>query len=181
MPLSISIPEKEFYDPVSSRFVTVKATKLELEHSLLSISKWEAKWHKPYLTKEQKTNAESVDYVKCMCTNKHIDPMVFYALTKENWKEIADYISDPQTGTTFKNRNKRPSREILTNEVIYFWMTYYNIPFDPCAKWHLNHLMTLIEVCALKNQDPKKMNKRDMLSQRAAENARRRAKYHTKG
>lgn len=152
-----------------------------MEHSLLSLSKWEMKWHKPYLSREPKTEEENFDYIRCMCLTEPNDPNVFYALTEDNIKSIADYISNPMTATTFHNQDKRPSREIITNELIYFWMTSFNIPFDPCQKWHLNRLMTLIEVASIKNQPSKKMNKRDILSQNAALNAARRAKYGTRG
>lgn len=152
-----------------------------MEHSLLSLSKWEMKWHKPYLSREPKSEEENFDYIRCMCLTEPNDPNVFYALTEENIKSIADYISNPMTATTFHNQDKRPSREIITNELIYFWMTSFNIPFDPCQKWHLNRLMTLIEVASIKNQPSKKMNKRDILSQNAALNAARRAKYGTRG
>lgn len=181
MPLTINVKQKEFYDPKANRFITVKAQKLVLEHSLLSISKWEMKWHKAYLSKEVKTEEENLDYIRCMCIIEPSDPNVFYALTYENVKAISDYISDPMTATTFSKKDKRPSREIITNELIYFWMSSFGIPFDPCQKWHLNRLLTLIEVASIKNQPPKKMGKKDILKQNAALNAQRRAKYGTKG
>ena len=185
MPLQIVIPEQDFYDARLNRFVTIKYTKMELEHSLISISKWEAKWHKPYMSRAPKTSEEDLDYIRCMCITKNVDPNVFAAIDRKTKQRIMAYIVDSQTGTTFPNQQKRPSRETMTNEVIYFWMTYYNIPFDPCAKWHLNHLLTLIEVCGIKNQAANSKSKRPMsreaLSQRAALNAQRRARYNTRG
>ena len=181
MPLTITVPERDFYDPKANRFITVKQQRLVMEHSLLSLAKWEMKWHKPYLSREPKSEEENFDYIRCMCLTEPSDPNVFYALSQDNIKSIADYISNPMTATTFHNRDKRPSREIITNELIYFWMTSFNIPFDPCQKWHLNRLMTLIEVASIKNQPSKKMSKRDILSQNAALNAARRAKYGTLG
>ena len=181
MPISIIVPGRDFFDSQTNRFISTKQQKLVLEHSLLSIAKWEMKWHKAYLSMEHKTDEQNLDYIRCMCLTEPSDPMVFFALTKDNVKAISDYISDPMTATTFNRRDKRPSREIITNELIYFWMAEYNIPFDPCQKWHLNRLMTLIEVAAVKNQPPKKMGKRDILSQNAALNAQRRAKYNTRG
>lgn len=181
MPLTISVLGKDFFDPKTNRFITVKPQKLVLEHSLLSISKWEMKWHKPYLTKEPKSEEENFDYIRCMCITKPSDPNVFLALTRENIQDIAVYIADPMTATTFHNRDQKPSREIITNELIYFWMANFSIPFDPCQKWHLNRLMTLIEVASIKNQPPKKMSQRDILNQNASLNAIRRAKYGTKG
>ena len=181
MPLTITVPARDFYDPKANRFITVKEQRLVLEHSLLSVAKWEMKWHKAYLSKEPKTEEQNFDYIRCMCLSEPSDPNVFYALTEQNIKDIADYISNPMTATTISNQNQRPTREVITNELVYFWMTNFNIPFDPCQKWHLNRLMTLIEVAAIKNQPSKKMNKRDILSQNAALNAARRAKYGTKG
>lgn len=181
MPLTIRIPGKDFYDGVSDRFVVTKDTTVTLEHSLLSISKWESKWHKPYLAQNEKTLEESIDYIRCMCITKDVDPNVFYAMDQQTTKTIIDYIADPMTATTIKRANQKPSREIVTSELIYFWMTSFGIPFDPCEKWHLNRLMTLIEIASIKNQPPKKMGKRDMLNQRSALNAQRRARYNTRG
>lgn len=181
MPLSLIVPEREFYDPNSCRFIMIRETRLELEHSLLSISKWEAKWHKPYLSLEEKTPEEAMDYIRCMSLIPGIDPNVFYGIDRKNSEKIRNYISDPMTATTVKHLDKRPNREIITNEIIYYWMAEFGIPFDPCQKWHLNHLMALIEVAAAKSQPPKKMPKKEWLNQRAALNAQRRARYNTTG
>lgn len=181
MPLTITIPGRELYSSTTGRFITTKDTTVTLEHSLLSISKWESKWHKPWLSKNQKTPEEAIDYYRCMCTTKGVDQKVFQALGVNEIKQINDYIENPMTATTINRQNQRPSREIVTSEVIYFWMTSFGIPFDPCEKWHFNRLMTLIEVASIKNQPPKKMGKREMLNQRNALNAQRRAKYNTRG
>lgn len=181
MPLTIVIPGKDFYDQKTNRFITIKTQKLSLEHSLLSISKWEARWHKPYLSRDEKSEEENLDYIRCMCLTEPSDPNVFLGLTRQNVKDIADYISNPMTATTFNNRDKKPSREIITSELIYFWMANFRIPFDPCQKWHLNRLMTLIEIASIKNQPAKKMSTRDILKQNSALNAARRAKYGSRG
>lgn len=181
MPLTITIPAQELFDPKTDRFLTIKETKLQMEHSLLSISKWESKWHKPYLSRNDKTNEESLDYLRCMCLNKDVDPMVFYALDKKTMQKIVDYIADPMTATTIRQQNQKSSREIVTSELIYFWMSSFSIPFEPCEKWHLNRLMMLIQIASIKNQPPKKMNKREAANQRAMLNAQRRAKYNTRG
>lgn len=178
MPITINVPGKEFYNAEINEFLNTKPCTLVLEHSLLSISKWEAKWHKPYLSREEKTKEEVIDYVRCMTINNIQDPNVYYALSKENIDQIVKYIEDPMTATTIKKENKRPSREIITNEIIYYWMTALNIPFDPCQKWHLSHLMTLIEVCSIKNQPPKKMSKSEIMRQNHALNASRLAHRH---
>lgn len=181
MPLQIFIKERELYDPKRNRFITIKPQKLILEHSLISLSKWEAKWHKAYLSREEKTEEESVDYIRCMCLSQNFDPNVVYGIDKENIKLITDYIQDPMTATTIHERDKHPSREIITNELIYFWMTEFNIPFDPCEKWHLNRLMTLIRVASIKSQPGKKMSSKELMSRNALLNAQRRAKYGTRG
>jgi len=184
VPLTIKVPANELYDPVQKRFISTPAKSLSFEHSLLSIAKWEAKWHKPYMSKAPKTEEEMRDYIRCMCLSNDVDPMVFYALDQNTVKALADYIQDPMTGTTFKKKNEKPSKEIVTNELVYYWMTELNIPFEPCQKWHFNHLMTLIQVASVKKQPAKKLNKkeqRDAINRMAAENERRRAMFHTKG
>ena len=181
MPLKILIPEKEFYDAEKNEFIFVKETVLKLEHSLISISNWESKWHKPYLSKEEKTKEEVIDYIKCMTLNSDVNPIVYQCLSEKNLNDIIDYIKNPMTATTINNKDKKISREIITNELIYYWMSELGIPFDPCQKWHLNRLFTLIEVCAIKKQPPKKMSKKDIMRRNSALNAQRRARHHTRG
>ena len=181
MPLPIHIPEKDLFDQRSGQFITVKETNIMLEHSLISISNWESKWHKPYLSSDKKTAEEFISYIQCMCLTKNVDPNVFYALDGDDIMKIAEYMKDPMTATTFRNRDQKKNKEIITSELIYFWMTNFNIPFEPCQKWHINRLLTLIEVASIKNQPPKKMGKREAARERAALNAARRAKYNTKG
>ncbi len=181
MPLPIHIPGKDLFDERTGKFITIRETNILLEHSLISISNWESIWHKPYLSSDKKTTEEYFSYLQCMCLTKNVDPNVFYAIDAENVKKISEYIVDPMTATTFKKRDQKRNREIITSELIYFWMTNFNIPFDPCQKWHLNRLLTLIEIASIKNQPPKKMGKREAAQERAALNASRRAKYHTRG
>lgn len=174
-------PDREFYDEAKNEFIYSKSTKLVLEHSLLSISKWESKWHKPYLTKEKKTEEEASDYIKCMSLCGDIDDITIKSLGNKEKKMIMDYINDPMTATTISNRNKKPSREIITNELVYYWMTALNIPFDPCQKWHINRLLMLIEVASIKQEPPKKMPKAQAMKRQSALNAARRARYNTRG
>lgn len=181
MPLVIKIPEREFYDNVKEEFVYSKGATLILEHSLLSISKWESKWHKPYLTKETKTEEEQTDYIKCMSLSGNIDDSVISALGRKEKSQIMAYLEDPMTATTITGHNKKPSREIITSELIYYWMTALNIPFDPCQKWHINRLLMLIQVASIKNEPPKKMNPNTAMRRQAALNSARRAKHHTRG
>lgn len=181
--LTIEIPiTQEGWDEIKQEFVEPKTQTLQLEHSLISLSKWESKWHKPFYSTKEMTNEEVLDYVKCMTLNKNVDSDVYNHLTRENVKMVMDYIGDPMTATTFGKENKGANnREIITSELIYYWMIASNIPFDPCQKWHLNRLITLIRVCGIKNTPPKKRSKRDIMSRNAALNAARRQQMNSKG
>ena len=179
--LQIVIPGQEFWDEQKQEFINTKEQVLQLEHSLISLSKWEAKWCKVFLSKQEKTQEETIDYIKCMTITPNVDPEVYNHLTRENIKEIEDYIAAPMTATYFSSDNSgKSSREQVTSELIYYWMIALNIPFE-CQKWHLNRLLTLIKVCNIKNQPPKKMSKREIMSRNAALNAARRQQLNTKG
>lgn len=186
MPLTIEVPSGELYgeiDPETGRrmFTNTKATTITLEHSLLSLAKWEAKWHKPYISSE-KTDEETLDYIRCMTITQNVNPDVYKVLTADNIRDIIAYIEDPHTATTIKeNPNAPKSREIVTAELIYYWMISYNIPVDICQKWHLNSLLTLIRVFNIKNAPPKKMSTSDILKRNAALNAQRRQRLHSRG
>lgn len=172
----------EGWDEKKEEFVEAKTQTLQLEHSLLSLSKWESKWCKPFLSNDQKTDEEILDYIKNMTISQSVDPDVYSHLTVENFKEIDTYINNPMTATTFsEDKTGKRNREIITSELIYYWMIALQIPFDPCQKWHLNRLLTLIRVCNIKNQPPKKRSKRDTASNYAALNAARRKQLNTKG
>lgn len=179
--LTITIPATEEYDDAREEFIETQEQTLILEHSLVSISKWEAKWHKPFLGKEDKTPEETIDYIRCMTITKNVDPNVYYAMTPDIVKQINEYIENPMTATWFSDKNhKKSSKEVVTSELIYYWMTALQIPFE-CDKWHLNRLMTLIQIASIKNQPPKKMSKKDAMSQQRALNAARRAKSGSLG
>ena len=179
--LTIVIPETEEFDPVTSTFTVHKREVLNLEHSLVSLSKWESKWKKPFLTDKEKTPEETIDYVRCMTVNNNVDPSVYGRLSMSAVQQINDYISDPMTATTFsEDKNQKKNREVVTAELIYYWMVALQIPFE-CQKWHLNRLITLIRVCNIKNEPPKKMNKADIYRQNAALNAARRRMHGSKG
>lgn len=180
--LEITIPPTEGWDEINSVFTTVtKEQTLILEHSLISISLWEAKWEKPFLMNESITDEESLDYIKCMTINKNVNPEIYDNLTHENLKEIFDYIHAPMTATTFSNLEQRSfSREIITNELIYCWMVSLGIPVE-FEKWHINRLLTLIRVCNVKNSPEKKMSKKDVTRMYSELNTSRRKKYNSKG
>lgn len=179
--LTIVIPATEMWDEAKEEFVYTKEQTLQLEHSLVSLSKWESKHHKPFLGKQEKTDEEILDYIRCMTINQHVDPDVYNHLSLENYNAINAYIEDPMTATWFsEDKTAKGSRETVTAELIYYWMVTYNIPVD-FQKWHLNRLLTLIRVCNVKNSPPKKMSKREILERNAALNAARRKKLGTKG
>lgn len=179
--LEITIPGAELWDESKQEFINTNTQILRLEHSLVSISKWESKWKKAFLGNQEKTFEETIDYIKCMTITQNVDPNVYNYLTKENIEEIHKYIGDPMTATTIsENKNQPVNREIMTAEVIYYYMIALNIPFE-CQKWHLNRLLTLIKVCSIKNQPPKKMGKNELLKRNAALNADRRPQFKAKG
>lgn len=179
--LQITVPANELWDDENKIFIPVKEQTLELEHSLISLSKWESKRCKPFLSTQEKTFEETLEYIKCMTLTPDVDPLVYNCLTKENVEEITKYIYAPMTATTFSDdRNGKKNREVITSELIYYWMISLQIPFE-CENWHLSRLITLIRVCNIKNQPPKKMSKRDIMSRNAALNAKRRQQLNSKG
>lgn len=179
--LYITIPATDMFDEKTSEFFTLKEQTLQLEHSLVSLSKWESKWNKPFLTKNEKTIEETIDYIKCMTITQNVNPIYYKCLSNKNIQTIDNYIDAPMTATTFRNDiSKTHSREIVTSELIYYWMISLNIPME-CQKWHLNRLLTLIRVCNIKNTPPKKMSGKDIMSRNAALNAVRRKRLNSKG
>ncbi len=181
--LQITIPAVELWDERKQEFVTTKEQTLQLEHSLVSLSKWESKWGKAFITKQEKTFEETLDYIKCMTITQNVDPEVYNHLTNENIEEINKYIEAPMTATYFSDtcdKTVKSSNEQITAELIYYWMIALNIPFE-CQKWHLNRLLTLIKVCNIKNQPPKKRSKKEIMSRNAALNAARKKRLNTKG
>ena len=180
MPITIHIPEREAWDPVNECFEKIKDQTIVLEHSLLSISKWEAKWKKSYLSSRDKTPEEILDYIKCMTLSKGVDEKAYYSITKDDIIRIQKYIEDPMTATTFKDDRRPPSRKKVTNEEIYYQMVELGIPFS-CEKWHLNRLLTLIRVCSVMSQPSRKMNKAQTAKQNASLNALRRRRTGSMG
>ena len=179
--LRITIPATEQWDESKEEFVYTKEKTLQLEHSLVSLSKWESKWCKPFLFTPDKTDEEVTDYIRCMTLTQNVDPEVYNCLTVENIREIDEYIRSPQTATTFKEtKTSKRNQEIVTAEIIYYWMSALQIPFE-CRKWHLNRLLTQIRVNSIKNAPPSKVSKRETISQYAALNAARKKQLNTKG
>lgn len=180
--LQITIPACELWDEKNEEFINIKKdVTLNLEHSLVSISKWESKWCKPFLSKEDKTEEEILDYVRCMTLTQNVDPKVYRALTSNNITAIKNYIDSPMTATViYEDPNGPKSREKITSELIYYWMITLQIPVE-FQRWHLNRLLTLIRVCNIKNKPPKKMSQRQLLSRNAQLNAARCQQLHSKG
>jgi hypothetical protein len=154
---------------------------LQLEHSLVSLSKWESNWNKPFLAKEEKTHEETIDYIKCMTITQNVDDIVYEYIPNPILDRISNYIKANMTATKFSNQEKTINRETITAEIIYYWMIALNIPFDPCQKWHLDRLLTLINVCNIKNSPPKKMSRKEEASRRANLNAARKQALNSKG
>lgn len=179
--LILKIPEQEYFDQEKSEFVTCKACTLKLEHSLVSISKWESKWKKPFLTTENKSVAEFMDYIRCMTINQDVPEEVYSLMDHDNVRKIQEYIMDPATATTVTDRRKGSNRkpETPTSELIYYWMVSNGIPFE-CEKWRLNRLITLIRICNAKG-NPQQMSKAEIFAMNNALNNSRRAASGSKG
>lgn len=177
--LTITIPEIEMYDSAKNEFISIPETTISMEHSLVSVSKWESKWHKRFLDKRvEKTNEELIDYLRCMTLTKNVNPEIYNYIPNDVITKINEYIDDPMTATTFSKKSSGPPQAI-SSEVIYYWMIALNIPFE-CQKWHLSRLLTLIQVCNEKN-NPKKMSKSDILKQNRDLNAARRKAMNSRG
>lgn len=179
--LHITIPAIEQWDEINERFISTKEQKLVLEHSLVSLSKWESKWCKPFFSRQEKTHEEIIDYVRCMTITQNVSSEIYKYLTRDNLKQINEYIDAPMTATWFsEEKNKTGKNKQITSEIIYYWMIAFNIPSE-YQKWHLNKLMTLIRVCDIKNRPQKKRSRKEIMSQTAALNAARRKQFNSKG
>jgi hypothetical protein len=179
--LQITVPTVELYNEETEEFITRKGATLRLEHSLVSLRKWESKWCKPFLSSSGKTDEELLDYVKCMTITQNVDPEVYLNLTHDNIAEINRYIDSPMTATTFsEDKTAKKKREVVTAELIYYWMIALGIPPE-YQTWHLNQLLTLIRVCNIKNQPSKKRSRKEIASSNAALNAARRKQLNTNG
>lgn len=180
--LPIHIKGGELFNEQTNEFITVKDTNLKLEHSLVSISKWESKWHKPFLTDDEKSIEELNDYIRCMSLSGDVDSNVIKLISPADMQQINEYIGTKMTATWFSksdNQTKKSSEQV-TSELIYYWMIAYNIPSE-YEKWHLSRLLTLIEICERKNAPAKKMSQSEIIARNKALNAQRKAKLGSKG
>lgn len=181
MILKIRIPSIEIYDEIKEEFAFTKAYNLSLQHSLVSLSKWESRWNKPFLDGDKKTIEETLDYIKCMTITQNIPVTAYDYLPAEALHQIQAHIKAPMTATTIAKQPGSPTnKEVFTAEIIYYWMIGLNIPME-CQTWHLNRLLTLIQVCNIKNNPSKKMGRQETLTRQRSLNAQRRAKMATKG
>lgn len=180
--LPIHINKGELFNAQTNEFIPVKETTLKLEHSLVSISKWESKWRKPFLTDEEKTNEELDDYIRCMSVSGDIDANVIKMISAKDRQLISEYIGTKMTATWFTKTDgqKKRNSEQITSELIYYWMIAYNIPSE-YEKWHLSRLLTLIEVCERKNSPPREMSREEIIARNKALNAQRKAQLNSKG
>lgn len=195
--LEITIPGEDLWDERREEFIQTKSTTLRLEYSLVSLSKWESKWHIPFFSEtESRTREQMLDLVRCMTVTQGVDPAVYRRLTRENLDAIYRYMEDPMTATWFRGEPKpgekiqngakkaaprrRTPQKVLTTEVLYARMFAAGIPLE-CERWHLNRLMTLIRVCQEEQTPPKKMSRKEALNQRKQLNSARQKKYHSHG
>ena len=169
----------EYWDEEKEEFITTNGGEIHLEHSLISISKWESKWKKSFISSDKQIGEELYDYIRCMA-EEDISIDLIKSMGMDTILSILDYINDPMSATTVTSYgSKAPNRDIITSELIYYWMIALNIPFE-CQTWHLNRLLKLIEVCNSKN-NPRKMGKNDILKQNRDLNAARRKALQSKG
>lgn len=179
--LQIVIPALEYWDEKKEMFVSEKEQVLQLEHSLISLSKWESKWCKSFLSTKELSREENMDYIRCMTITKNVSPDTYRRLTNQHIDQINEYIKAPMTATTFREgRGAKGRKRIITAELIYYWMVAFSIPVE-FQKWHLNRLLTLIRVCEIENSPKKKQSANDILRENAALNAARKAQLKTKG
>ena len=178
--LTVHIPRVEFYDEALGEFTETEPVTLDLEHSLVSVSKWESRYCKPFLTQENRSTAETLDYIRDMTLTPGVDPKVYQALPEQVLREIGEYISSPQTATTITEVGVKPTRQVITSELIYYWMVALTIPFE-CENWHINRLLMLIRVCNAKNSTKDKVNRADLLARNRRLNEERKALYGTNG
>jgi hypothetical protein len=182
--LTLIIPGEEYFNEETQEFWAGEETVLTLEHSLISLSKWEARFEKPFLGPQEKSSEELLGYIEAMILDENYDKDCLFRLSQENLEAVNTYINAAQTGTTFpkerEQRGRPRQQEIISSELIYYWMVALNIPFE-AERWHLNRLFTLIKVCNVKSQKPKKMSQRELAEQRARLNEERRAQFNTSG
>jgi hypothetical protein len=180
--LKLLVVGTEYFDEETETFESVGNVELKLEHSLISLSKWESKHKKPFLNETTKTTEEIFSYIEKMIITPKVYPEdLFGRFSQENLTSIYNYIESTESATTFGSMPERRGRgEVITSELIYYWMVAFNIPFE-CERWHLNRLFALIRICNIKSSKPKKMSRNEIAQRNRDLNTRRRAELGTKG
>lgn len=180
--LKLSLPKQETWNEETEEFEMIGGREVELEHSLYTISGWEAKWKKAFSNRKGLQHDEFLDYImNFMCQTRDLPQEAWLTITQNELKQILAYIDDPMTATTIKNQNRsKKSKTFVTSELIYYYMSQFGIPFE-CEHWHLNRLMILLDVCSSKSSPPKKMSKADAAKAQAAQNAAMRKRFGSKG
>jgi hypothetical protein len=179
--LTITVGATDVYDESADKFSTEGGVELQLEHSLISLSKWESEFEKPFLGKEDKTSEEVLAYIRCMIVTPNPPEDILQRLSKENLEAVNAYIDRKMTATWFSEQPGAPTtREVITSELVYYWMTVFQIPFE-CESWHLNRLFTLIRICNIKQAKPKKMSRAEIAARNRELNAQRKAQLGTRG
>lgn len=178
--LSIVIEEQDGFDEERNIFVKQPRVSLSLEHSLVSLAKWESTYHKPFLSRDEKSIEETLYYIKCMTITQNVDNKVYGRINQKIIDKVTRYIEDPMTAMVFPKKEGPGSREIVTADIIYYWMVSFNIPLE-CQKWHLNRLLALIKVCSIKSQPPKKMSRSELIKRQKELNSQRRSRLNSPG
>lgn len=186
--IEITIPKGQIVDDETGNvYRAEKDWTLVLEHSLISVQKWEAKWHVAFLNRGTRTFEQTIDYLRCMTLTPNVPEEIYYCIPEKEMKKVLDYVDDPMTATRVNDDSesqrgfgRKIGREVVTAEVIYYWMISLNIPAE-YKKWHLNQLLTLIRVINAKNQPKKKRRMKDVLEEYRAINEANKARFHTEG
>lgn len=179
--LRITITGEEFFDEEEQTFTSVGDVVIDLEHSLVSLSKWESKFQKPFLSPGEKSSEEILEYIKAMILTPDVTPDILDRFSKEEFDLINDYIESKESATSFGMMPKSNARgEVITSELIYYWLVAFNIPFE-CEHWHLNRLLALIRICNIKNSKPRRMSKHEVAQRNRELNAQRKANLNTTG
>ncbi len=179
--LKLTVVGQELFNEETSEFIIGPDFVLELEHSLVSLSKWESKFQKPFLSKDQKSPEEVLAYIEFMILTEDLPENLMLSLTREHFDVVQNYIDSAESATTFGQLPKQRGRgETITSELVYYWLVAFQIPFE-VERWHLNRLFALIRICNLKNQKPEKQSKGEKARQFRELNEKRRAQYGTTG
>lgn len=183
--IQLEIEGSEFFNETKQEFYYTNPCVVMLEHSLLSVAKWESKWKKPFLSSRKDdvlTNAALYDYFRCMEVEPCIESMWPVSLSPSQYQKLLKYIDEEQTATKFYSykKDKTLSRQTITSELIYYWMASLNIPFE-CERWHLSRLLTLIHIASVKGQTGKKMTQKETMQMYAELNEKRKRQYNTRG